>query len=88
MATDVGSQECGSMSSSASLVQNGYETNRETFPWIVNVFTKYEGAKLYSGSGSLISRLHVLCAANSVAYENYLGDTLSLNPEQVSETES
>lgn len=74
---------CGRMSSSAGLIQGGYKTQRETFPWMANVFTKYLGATLYAGSGSLISDRHVLCAANSVAYENYFGDTLDLDPEQV-----
>lgn len=77
-------QECGVMSISANLIQGGYESGREAFPWLVNIFTKYHGASLYAGSGSLISNRHVLCAANSVAYENYLDDTLELDPEQVS----
>lgn len=83
LSRDSAARECGVMSSAASLVQNGHATQREAFPWIVNVFTRYEGATLYTGSGSLISDRHVLCAANSVAYENYLGDTLMLNPDQV-----
>jgi hypothetical protein len=74
---------CGLMSSSAGLIQGGYKTQRESFPWTANIFTKYLGATLYAGSGSLISDRHVLCAANSVAYENYLGDTLNLDPGQV-----
>lgn len=62
------------------------DNNREAFPWIVNIFTKYNGVALYAGTGSLISAEHVLCAANSVAYENYLGEeSLDLDPEQVSE---
>lgn len=77
------SQGCGVMSISANLIQGGYDSGRESFPWLVNIFTKYEGASLYAGSGSLISNRHILCAANSVAYENYLDDTLDLNPEQV-----
>lgn len=79
--------ECGKMSSTASgLIQGGHETGREAFPWIVNIFTKYHGAELFAGSGSLISEIHILCAANSVAYENYLDDSLDLNPEQASNT--
>lgn len=74
---------CGRMSGSTSLVQGGSKSDRETFPWLVNIFTKYHGAELYAGSGSLITNRHVLCAANSVAYENYLDDSLDLNPEQV-----
>lgn len=75
--------ECGVMSPSAGLIQGGHKSEREIFPWIVNIFTKYHGASLYAGSGSLISDQHILCAANSVAYENYLEDSLDLNPEQV-----
>lgn len=75
------SDECGLMSA-----QGNFESdNREAFPWIVNIFTKYNGVALYAGSGSLISSEHILCAANSVAYENYLGEeSLDLNPDQVS----
>lgn len=75
--------ECGVMGSSTGLIQDGYVSERETFPWIANIFTKYHGVVLYAGSGSLISDRHILCAANSVAYENYLGDSLDLDPEQV-----
>lgn len=76
-------EKCGMMSPSSSLIQGGVKTEAAAFPWITSLFTKYHGASLYSGSGSLISNRHVLCAANSVAYENYLGDSLDLNPEQV-----
>lgn len=78
-------QECGVMSSSAGLVQGGYDTQRETFPWLVNIFARYSGFWLYAGSGSLISDRHILCAVNSVAYENYFEDSLDLNPDQVNE---
>lgn len=47
-------QECGVMSGSASLIQGGYSVERETFPWIANIFTKYQQAVLFAGSGSLI----------------------------------
>lgn len=80
---DAQTSSCGRMSSSAGLVQGGYMSQREAFPWIANIFTKYLGATLYAGSGSLISDRHVLCAANSVAYENYLGDSLDFDPDQV-----
>lgn len=76
-------QECGVMSSSTGLIQSGFDTQRETFPWLVNIFTRYSGVWLYAGAGSLISDRHILCAANSVAYENYFEDQLYLNPEQV-----
>lgn len=76
-------ETCGMMSSSSSLIQGGSKTEASSFPWIGSLFTKYHGALLYSGSGSLISDRHVLCAANSVAYENYLEDSLDLNPNQV-----
>lgn len=76
-------KSCGLMSSSTSLIQGGTKSERETFPWLANIYTKYSGSTLYAGSGSLISDRHVLCAANSVAYENYLEDSLALNPEQV-----
>lgn len=79
------SEKCGVMSKPLGLAQGGFESDREAFPWIVNIFTKFNGVNLYAGSGSLISNEHILCAANSVAYENYLGDeSLDLNPEQVS----
>jgi hypothetical protein len=78
-------KNCGQMSSTVSLIQGGYQSDREAFPWIVNIFTKYQLATLYAGSGSLISDRHILCAANSVAYENYLDDSLDLDPDQVSE---
>lgn len=77
------SDECGIMTSTEGITES--DNNREAFPWIVNIFTKYNGVALYAGTGSLISAEHVLCAANSVAYENYLGEeSLDLNPEQVS----
>lgn len=74
---------CGVMSTSTGLVQGGFKSEREAFPWLVNIFTKYLAATLYAGSGSLISDRHILCAANSVAYENYLGESLELDPEKV-----
>jgi hypothetical protein len=37
---------------------------------------------LYAGSGTLISDKFLLCAANSVAHENYLRGKLILNPEK------
>lgn len=80
---EVSKPECGLMVGSTSLVQGGSKSEREAFPWLVNIFTKFHGAELYAGSGSLISDQHILCAANSVAYENYLDDSLDLNPEQV-----
>ncbi|CRL03900.1 CLUMA_CG017023, isoform A [Clunio marinus] len=73
---------CGVMTKSAGISQGGYESQREAFPWVANIFSKYLGATLYAGSGSLISDRHILCAANSVAYENYLGDSLDLNPDK------
>lgn len=76
--------ECGVMSASVGLIQGGSRSDREAFPWLVNIFAKYLSASLFAGSGSLISDRHVLCGANSVAYENYLGDSLDLDPEQVS----
>lgn len=77
---------CGIMSASSGLIQGGKQTGAATFPWVASLFTKYHGASLYAGSGSLISDRHILCAANSVAYENYLGDSLDLNPDQVIKT--
>lgn len=86
-ATDDGNwaqnKSCGLMSSSESLIQGGSKSERESFPWLANIFTKYSGSSLYAGSGSLISDRHILCAANSVAYENYLEDSLDLVPDQV-----
>lgn len=76
---------CGSMTSPSSLIQGGYRSDREMFPWLVNIFTRYSDVWLFAGSGSLISERVILCAANSVAYENYLDDSLDLNPEQVSQ---
>ena len=76
-------QECGVMSSSAGLIQSGFNTPRESFPWLVNIFTRYSDVWLYAGAGSLISDRHIIVAANSVAYENYEGDSLKLNPDQV-----
>lgn len=75
-------EQCGIMSASSSLIQGGQRSSAETFPWIASVLTRYQGATLYAGSGSLISDRHVLCAANSVAYENYLDEIL--NPKQAS----
>lgn len=70
------------MSSSAGLVQGGVFSSTSQFPWITNIFTRFNGVYLYAGSGTLISQKHVLCGANSVAYENYLKGRNVLNPAQ------
>lgn len=69
------------MSESSGLVQGGQLSNRNQFPWITNIFTKQNLAYVYAGSGSLVSHRFVLCAGNSVAYENYL-ENGELNPER------
>lgn len=73
---------CGFMSSPTGLVQGNQFSSILEFPWILNIFTRFNGVFLYAGSGTLISDKFVLCAANSVAYENYLPRRLILNPEQ------
>ncbi|XP_070502079.1 CLIP domain-containing serine protease B4-like [Chironomus tepperi] len=74
-------RNCGVMSESAGLVQGGQLSGKNQFPWITNIFTKQTLAYIFAGSGSLISHHYVLCAANSVAYENYL-ENGELDPER------
>lgn len=79
------SQTCGTMSESSGLIQGGQLSNRDQFPWITHIFTKPTqdfGTYIFAGTGTLISDHHILCAANSVSYENYLEDTNTLNPEK------
>ncbi|KAG5673269.1 hypothetical protein PVAND_003330 [Polypedilum vanderplanki] len=74
---------CGIMSESHGLIQGGQLSNRDQFPWITNIFTKPTrdfGTYLFAGTGTLITNRHVVCAANSVAYENYLEETNTLDP--------
>jgi hypothetical protein len=76
---------CGLMSESHGLVQGGQLSNLDQFPWITNIFTKPTrdfGTYLYAGSGTLITERHVVCAGNSVAYENYLEDSNTLDPQK------
>lgn len=73
---------CGLMSSSVGLVQGGEFSTTSQFPWITNIFTKFNGVYLHAGSGTLISDRTVICGANSVAYENYLKGRNVLNPAQ------
>ncbi len=73
-------KSCGFMSESTGLVQGGEYSS--LFPWVVNIFTRFNGVWLFAGSGTLISDRIVLSAANSVAYENYLRGKLILNPEK------
>lgn len=65
-------RKCGIMAESTGLVQGGQLSLKNQFPWIVNIFTKQTLSHIYAGSGSLLSHHYILCAANSVAYENYL----------------
>lgn len=74
--------DCGLMSQSTGLVQGGEFSSNLHFPWIASIFTRYNGVWLHAGSGTLISNRFVLCAANSVAYENYLKNKMILNPKQ------
>lgn len=71
---------CGLMSSSVGLVQGGDFSSVANFPWITNIFTRFNGVYLFAGSGTLITTKHVVCGANSVAYENYLKGRSVLNP--------
>ncbi|CAG9808745.1 unnamed protein product [Chironomus riparius] len=75
------SSNCGVMSDSFGLIQGGLLSGKNQFPWLTNIFTKQTLAYIFAGSGSLISHHYVLCAANSVAYENYL-ENGQLNPER------
>ena len=75
------SSNCGVMSDSFGLIQGGQVSGKNQFPWIANIFTKQTLAYIFAGSGSLISNHYVLCAANSVAYENYL-ENGQLDPER------
>ncbi|KAL7019802.1 hypothetical protein ACKWTF_011259 [Chironomus riparius] len=75
------SSNCGVMSDSFGLIQGGLLSSKNQFPWLTNIFTKQTLAYIFAGSGSLISHHYVLCAANSVAYENYL-ENGQLNPER------
>lgn len=72
-------ESCGIMSESAGLVQGGEKSKAVQFPWITTIFTRYMGVYLFAGSGSIISSKHVLCAANSVAHENYDEETGELD---------
>ena len=74
-------RNCGVMSESSGLVQGGQLSGKNQFPWIANIFTKQTLAYIFAGSGSLISHHYVLCAANSVAYENYL-ENGQLDPDR------
>lgn len=75
---------CGLVSTASGLIQGGNFSSTLHFPFIVNVFTRLStnvnGVYLFAGSGTLISTRHVLCGANSVAYENYLKGRNVLNP--------
>lgn len=75
-------RNCGVMSDSSGLIQGGQLSGKNQFPWITNIFTKQNLAYIFAGSGSLISNHYVLCAANSVAYENYLEDSDQLDPKR------
>jgi uncharacterized protein YebE (UPF0316 family) len=59
--------ECGIMSSSSGLIQNGKFSSRKEFPWMASI---NDHASLYNSSGALISRKHVVTRATVVGYWN------------------
>lgn len=60
--------QCGVMSKSAGLIQGGQGSRQNQFPWIAIVSVKDESDQWdQNGSGSLISRRHVLAKSRYVA---------------------
>jgi hypothetical protein len=61
--------QCGVMSESAGLIQGGYFSKQDQFPWIAIISIKNESNSFWdqNGSGSLISRRHVLVKSRYVA---------------------
>ncbi|KAL7023925.1 hypothetical protein ACKWTF_012844 [Chironomus riparius] len=54
--------QCGVMSASSGLIQGGFYSKQDQFPWIAIISIKNESNSLWdhNGSGSLVSRRHVL----------------------------
>ncbi|XP_070498218.1 CLIP domain-containing serine protease B9-like [Chironomus tepperi] len=61
--------QCGVMSSSAGLIQGGYYSKQNQFPWIAIISIKNESDDSWdqNGSGSLISRRHVLVKSRYIS---------------------
>jgi secreted trypsin-like serine protease len=59
--------ECGIMSSSSGLIQNGEFSSRSEFPWMASI---NDHTSLYNSSGALISRKHVVTRAGAVGKWN------------------
>jgi secreted trypsin-like serine protease len=67
-------ETCGVMSGVMSLVHGGKLSSRKKFPWIVAISKKTTRDWSHWGSGSLISRQHVVAGAISVSYINRRGE--------------
>jgi hypothetical protein len=78
---EISDESCGVMSNT-ELVQGGRKSSALEFPWITTIFKRFNGVYLFAGSGTLISERHMICAANSIAYENYDEETGELNPHK------
>lgn len=70
--------QCGVMSASSGLIQGGYYSTQNQFPWIAIISIKNESTNIWdqNGSGSLISRRHVLVKSRYISkfdkYEQYV----------------
>lgn len=75
--------QCGIMSSSAGLIQGGFNSTQTQFPWIAILSVRTGGIWDQNGSGSLISRRHVLVKSRYVATLDEYNKYIAISPEDV-----
>jgi len=66
-AEDEINSECGVISGSSGLIQGGNYSQRNEFPWMAIISVETHRIKSHKGSGSLISKRHVIVKARAVS---------------------
>jgi hypothetical protein len=78
------STTCGVMSQSSGLIQGGDFSSRHDFPWMAVISTLSDkGEWRHKGSGSLISRKHVIAKARSVSFLDTYRNWIPLTVDRV-----
>ncbi|KAG5670867.1 hypothetical protein PVAND_001100 [Polypedilum vanderplanki] len=77
-------ENCGIMSKASGLIQGGDFSSRHDFPWMASISTlNNKGIWLHKGSGSLISRKHVIVKARSVSFLDNEKNWIPLSTDRV-----
>lgn len=79
---DIGS-ECGVISEPSGLIQGGNFSRRHEFPWIAIISVEENGLKSHKGSGSLVSKRHVVVKARAVSTLDDQRNWIAVDPKHV-----